>query len=233
MTNRSRLLGYVVPLAILAALGMHVWTGFVSLMVIGLATGTLAASRMWSHRCARRSSACIDAITKLALSAYSPANTSHAERVAELAGRLAQQMGLPRRNAALIRAAGYLHDIGRYIENEYTSDCWHVAKGADLVSRLPVLCETADWIRHHHTWHNGVSCLASLGHKKVPIEAAILAVAEHFNESITHDDAETTGLDNAIEDIRRRTGTHFHPAVVKALLATSLRTPTTRSRPVR
>lgn len=216
-------------LAALAALGMYVWTGFASLVVIGLAAGVLAALRMWLRWCARRKASFIDAIVSLALSAYSPADRSHAERVAALAERLAQEMGLPRRKIAMIRTAGYLHDIGRYIKDEYTSDCWHVAKGADLVSHLPVLCETADWIRHHHTWHNGVSCLASLAMAKVPIEAAILAVAEHF-DTIIHDDAERDGLDDAIEDVRRRTGTQFHPAVVKALLVTSLQTPPTHSR---
>lgn len=107
-------------------------------------------------------------------------------------------MGLPRRKIALIRAAGYLHDIGRYIEDGHTSDCWHVAKGANLVSCLPVLCETSEWIRHHHTWHNGISCLASLAHQKVPVEAAILAVAEHF-DTIIHDGTEQAGLNEAIE----------------------------------
>ena len=223
-------MGCAMPLAALAALGMYVWTGFVSLAVIGLTAGVFAALRMWSRRCARRRSACIDSIVTLALSAYSPADRSHAERVAALAERLAQEMGLPRRNVALIRAAGYLHDIGRYIKDEYTSDCWHVAKGADIVSHLPVLCETADWIRHHHTWHNGVSCLASLAHQKVPIEAAILAVAEHF-DTIIHDGTEQARLDEAIEDVRRRAGTQFHPTVVKALLAISLQTPPTHSRP--
>lgn len=89
MKNRSRLVGYVVPLAVLAALGMYLWTGFVSLMVIGLITGVLATLPIWSRRCARRRSACIDSIVKLALSAYSPADRKHAERVASLAERLA------------------------------------------------------------------------------------------------------------------------------------------------
>lgn len=228
MNNRSRLVEYVVPLAALAALGMYLWTGFVSLLVTGMTAGALAVLPIWSRRCARRRAAYIDSIVQLALSAYSPADRSHVERVALLAERLAQEMGLPRRRAALIRAAGYLHDIGRYIEDEYTSDCWHVAKGANLVSCLPVLCDTSEWIRHHHTWHNGMSCLASLAHQNVPIEAAILAVAEHF-DTITHDDAEQAGLDEAIEGVRRRAGTQFHPAVVKALLATSLQTPVTHS----
>lgn len=228
MKNRSRLVEYAMPLAALTALGMYMWTGFVSLMVIGLIMGVLSALPIWSRRYARRRAAYIGSIVRIALSACSPADRSHAERVAELAGRLAQEMGLPQRKVALIRTVGYLHDIGRYIKDEYTSDCWHTAKGADLVSRMPVLCETADWIRHHHTWHNGISCLASLAHQKVPIEAAILAVAEHF-DTITHDDAEHAGLDEAIEDVRRRVGTQFHPAVVKALLATSLQTPATHS----
>lgn len=229
MKNRSRLVGYAVPIAALAALGMYVWTGSVSLLVTGLTACALAVLPIWSRRCARRRAAYIDSIVKLALSAYPPADRSHAERVASLAERLAQEMGLPQRKAALIRAAGYLHDIGRYIKDEYTSDCWHTAKGADLVSRMPVLDETADWIRHHHTWHNGISCLASLAHQKVPIEAAILAVAEHF-DTITHDGTEQAGLDEAIEGVRRRAGTQFHPTVVKALLATSLQTPPTHLR---
>ncbi len=221
MKTRNRFEQHVTLLAVLAALWMYAWIGLVGILVIGLPVCMFAALRLWSRWCAWRA-AYLDAIVTLALNTYGSAERKHAERVAELSAALAGEMRFSARKIALIRAAGYLHDIGKHIKDDLVDDRWHVAKGANLVSRLPILSETADWIRHHHTWHNGVSCLASLAMAKVPVEAAILVVAEHFDTS-THGDAECAELDNAVDDIRRRTGTQLHPAVVKAFLAVMLR----------
>lgn len=221
MKTGNKLEQHVTLLAVLAGLWTYAWIGLVGILVICLPACMFAALRLWSRWCAWRA-AYIDAIVTLALSTYGPAERKHAERVAELSATLAGEMRFSARKIALIRAAGYLHDIGKHIKDDLVDDRWHVAKGADLVSRLPILSETADWIRHHHTWYNGVSCLAPLAMAKVPIEAAILAVAEHFDTAI-HSDAECPESDSAVDDIRRRTGTQLHPAVVKAFLVVMLR----------
>lgn len=222
MKTGNRLRKHVILLTTITALGMYVWTRLDGLLVLGLAACVLSMLWLWSRWHARKA-AYIDAITSFVLGLYTPEYRSHAERVAELAEKLAEEMGLPKRKVVLIRAAGIMHDIGRYIKGEYIDDRMHVVKGADLVSHLSVLYETADWIRHHHTWHNGVSSFISLAMTKVPIEAAILAVAEHFDE-ITHDESDLMTVDDAVEYIRQRIGTQFHPAVVKALLITALQT---------
>ena len=222
MKTKCRFEQHVILLAVPVALWMHARTGLAgTLLTVYLTACVFITARLWSRWHAWRS-AYIDAIVTLALNVYSPAERMHAERVAELSAAIAKEMGFSIRKITLIRVAGYLHDIGKHIKGDIVDDRWHVAKGADLVSRLPILSETADWIRHHHTWHNGVSCLASLAMAKVPIEAAILAVAEHF-DTATCGDAESAEFDDAVEDVRRRTGTQLHPAVVKAFLAVMLR----------
>jgi putative nucleotidyltransferase with HDIG domain len=212
---------HVTLLAVLAAVWMYAWIGLAGVLAIGLPVCILTTLRLWSRWCAWRT-AYIDTIITLVLNIYSPAERRHAGRVAELSAAIAREMGFSVRKIALVRAAGYLHDIGKHIKDDIVDDRWHVAKGADLVSRLPVIGETADWIRHHHTWHNGISCLASLATAKFPMEAAILAVAEYF-DTATHGDFESDQPVNVLEDIRRRTGTQFHPEVVKAFLKVMLR----------
>lgn len=221
MKTKCRFEQYVMLLAVPVALWMHARIGIAGTLAVCFAACMFITARLWSRWCAWRS-AYVDAVVTLALNTYDSTERRHAERVAELSVAIAGEMGFSERKIRLIRATGYLHDIGKHIKDDIVDDRWHVAKVADLVSHLPILSETADWIRHHHTWHNGVSCLASLAMAKVPIEAAILAVAEHF-DTATCGDTESAEFDNAVDDVRRRTGTQFHPAVVKAFLAVMLR----------
>ncbi|MCK7470779.1 MAG: HD domain-containing protein [Desulfomicrobium escambiense] len=47
--------------------------------------------------------------------------------------------------------------------------------------------ETVTWIRHHHEWYNGMGYPDCLAAEQIPLEARILAVADHTTAAMTSD----------------------------------------------
>ncbi|MHB9038497.1 MAG: hypothetical protein ACYC64_17735 [Armatimonadota bacterium] len=101
---------------------------------------------------------------------------AHCRRVADMSEKIAQELRLPAKQLALVRALGILHEID----------------GVDAIT------------------------------VNMPLEFAILDVADYF-DCITHDGSESMSMDEAMEEIRRRAGTHYAPVVVRALMRVTMR----------
>jgi HD-GYP domain-containing protein (c-di-GMP phosphodiesterase class II) len=69
-------------------------------------------------------------------------------------------------------------------------------------------------VKYHHKWYNGKG-YPDDRIEELPIEAAIIAVADAFDAMVNDSKMQ---LDKAIDNIRREAGTRFHPEVVKAFL---------------
>lgn len=253
----------VVVSLMLAYLYVHV--GALAFVLTGLPV--MALRDFYSHW-VREQTAYLDTITTLAtyMQHYHPYTRGHLKRVAELSERLAREMRLPAESIRHISHAGLLHDIGKIGVSEQILDKtgklepeeWerikaHPVAGAEIISHLDFLDSIVDWIKYHHKWHDGRGYPDTDGTDAIPIEAAIIAVADSF-DAMT-DDRElslewvcdscgfkpTDGtrpevcpecgatksrtyrvpktLDQAIDELRRGSGSQFHPAVVKAFLA--------------
>jgi len=156
----------------------------------------------------------------------------HSVRVAELAVRLTQELGLGRREVELMRMAGMLHDLGvigvrddilnkpgplREDESEIIRR--HPDIGADMIRWHPALAAVAPLVRHHHERWDGSGYPAGLKGEVVPMGARIIAVAESF-DFITNKwpyRANPSTAANAIRDISEHSGSWYDPAVVDAL----------------
>jgi putative nucleotidyltransferase with HDIG domain len=153
----------------------------------------------------------------------------HSVRVSELAMKIAIAMGLPRDEVENIRAAGLLHDIGKF---EITTDLirkaaelsneereaisQHTDIGAQIVSRIgPVLQRAVPIIMAHHEFFG--SGIKATGHAKIPRGAHIVAVADAYDAMIS-DRPYRKGRPpwQAIEEIRKGAGAQFDPAVIEA-----------------
>lgn len=136
-----------------------------------------------------------DTITTLGtyMQHYHPYTRGHLKRVAEMSERLARELKLPTGSIMLMQDAGMLHDIGKVAVPEkildkigrLTDDEWntikeHPVKGAEIISHLEFLDRIVGWVKYHHKWHNG-SGYPDDGTKEVPVEAAIIAVADAFD----------------------------------------------------
>ena len=167
-----------------------------------------------------------------ALDARDRYTESHSIRVAELAGRLGEQLELGDREVELIRTAGSLHDLGKIgvrddILNKpgpLTEEEWEIMRrhpdiGADMIAQHSALAEVAPLVRHHHERWDGTGYPASLKADVIPFGARILSVADSF-DTITgarlYRRSVMTPIEG-VEDISRRANQWYDPNVVDAL----------------
>jgi putative nucleotidyltransferase with HDIG domain len=156
----------------------------------------------------------------------------HCEEVAELAGRIAVELGLSDAVAVRCRLGGWLHDIGklaipdRVLRESQTSEearttlRQHVELGADIVSRLWALGGAHAAVRHHHERYDGTGYPDALAGDEIPIDARIVAAADAWS-AITTGRAYQKALDppRALDQLRASAGRSLDPAVVAALAA--------------
>ena len=167
-----------------------------------------------------------------ALDARDRYTESHSTRVAEIAGRLGEQLELSDRDIELIRTAGSLHDLGKIgvpdgilrkpgplSEEEWEIMRRHSDVGADMIAQHSALAAVAPVVRHHHERWDGSGYPAGLKGDVIPFGARILSVADSF-DTITgtrlYRKSQMTALEG-VEDISRRANAWYDPNVVDAL----------------
>lgn len=167
-----------------------------------------------------------------ALDARDRYTESHSIRVADLAGKLGDQLELGDREGELLRTAGSLHDLGKIgvrddILNKpgpLTEDEWEIMRrhpdiGADMIAQHSALRDVAPLVRHHHERWDGSGYPSGLKGDVIPFGARILSVADSF-DTITGPRLYRRSLMTPIEgveDISRRAGHWYDPNVVDAL----------------
>ncbi len=156
----------------------------------------------------------------------------HCAEVADLAGRIATELGLSEGVALRCRLGGWLHDIGklaipdRVLQAASTSDearailRTHVDRGAEIVSQLAALGGAAGAVRHHHERYDGTGYPDALAGDEIPIDARIVAAADAWS-AIRAGRPYQEALDpaRALQQIQASAGSSLDPAVVAALAA--------------
>ncbi len=155
----------------------------------------------------------------------------HSVRVSRISDDIARVMGLPSFERENIKIAGLLHDIGKTevsmdivrkaasltsSERELMSS--HTEKGARIISLVGgVLEEAVPIVMAHHKYYFEDKDFSSNKTEKIPIGAAVIAVADSYDAMIT-DRPYRKGRQpwEAFEVIEKGAGKQFHPQVVKA-----------------
>ena len=102
----------------------------------------------------------------------------------------------------------------------------HAARGAEIVSRISSLKDSVPAIRHHHERWDGLGYPDGLSGKEIPIEAAIIAVADAWDAMTTDRPyAVALAMDEAVLQIHAGKGKQFNPVVVDAFASVSRRRP--------
>lgn len=205
------------------------WGGFLALN--GLLIGTLSDQRVANVRELREAHFGIIEILAKYLQAADRYTKAHSIRVADLAEKTAQKMGLPQTVIENIRVGALLHDIGkveistRLIQKaaglsvaEQAEMASHTVRGAEIVGSLgSILRGAIPVIEHHHNHYSGSSNSDGGCGEEIPIGARVVAVADAYDAIVT-DRSYRRGRtpQEAIQIIREAAGTQFDPDVVKA-----------------
>ncbi|HWB68723.1 MAG TPA: HD domain-containing phosphohydrolase [Solirubrobacterales bacterium] len=174
----------------------------------------------------------LDALRRLARVAEyrDDATHEHTERVGHVSRLLAGELGLPPVEAALLRQAAPLHDIGKLAvpdaillkpgkldASEFDQIKAHTIAGADILSgsRSETLRLAEQIALTHHEWWDGSGYPSGLAGDSIPISGRIVALADVF-DALSHPrpykDAWPVG--KAVAEIERLAGTQFDPEVI-------------------
>lgn len=156
----------------------------------------------------------------------------HSRRVARYSEKIARRMGLSRQEAARIRAAAAVHDVGKLhvskevldkpgalTDDEFAIIRRHSLGGAEMVEPVGD-DELTSIVRHHHERLDGRGYPDALKGEQIPLGARIVAVADTF-DAITSPRPYRPAARHrvAIDTLREAAGTQLDPDAVKAFLS--------------
>jgi putative nucleotidyltransferase with HDIG domain len=183
----------------------------------------------------------LDAIETLnaTVEAKDPYTAGHSARVQRAALALGHELELPPEDLDALRLGGLFHDIGkiatpdaillkpgRLTEAEFERMKEHSAEGARIVGKLGSLRQLVPIIRHHHERWDGRGYPDGLAGDEIPLLAAIVGLADAWDAMTTERPyAAAVPVDEALEEIRRGSGSQFSPVVAEALLGVFERDP--------
>jgi len=157
----------------------------------------------------------------------------HSLRVARLAVRMGQRLGLEATVLEVLRTGALLHDIGRIAVPD---EVWlktaaldaderdrvqqHVVLGARILESAPFLERERQIVRHHHERWDGKGYPDGLTGDEIPMLARIVGVCDAY-EALTSKRPWRTARsrDEALAVLTAGAGTEYDPALVQALAA--------------
>ncbi len=158
---------------------------------------------------------------------------NHGQRVQHYSVRICEQMGLSEDIIADLQIASLFHDIGKLnVPDELLNKAGNLTQEEfDCIRKHPAdsgillegrfdnsrVCEIAT---QHHEWIDGTGYPLGLTEDQIVLEAKIIAVADSY-DAMTSDRAYRRALppSEAVEELRRFSGTHYEPKVVEALIS--------------
>lgn len=156
----------------------------------------------------------------------------HSERVMEYSVKLAGEINLPDSDITLLRYAAFLHDIGKIEidrnllnkadilnDREFNTIQQHCRWGSEIVKAVPLLDKTTSIILHHHENYNGSGYPHGLSGENIPLLARIIRVADSYDAMTSNRPyRKAMSNDEALEEIKRCSGTMFDPKLVPHFL---------------
>jgi GGDEF domain-containing protein len=187
----------------------------------------LAAQRQRRHRSARRQA---HAVLMAAVEARHPALRDRLRIVAYRAISLARRLQLDRAEIDDIALAAELQQVGllalpeSVLEKEALDEAEramlhsHTAKGAKIIAAAPGLAGVARLVRSSAEHFDGSGYPDGLENEAIPLGARVIAVSVTFaamTERQPH--REPVRPDEALAELRHKSGSQFDPRVVEAL----------------
>ena len=157
----------------------------------------------------------------------------HSASVVEIATAIAREMGKSESFVEQIEEAAIRHDLGKVAwphqvlrkpailnEQEEEEYKWtHPDVSAAIAARAGSSEQVVEMITYHHEREDGQGYPHKLSGDRIPIGSRILCVADSF-DAMVHDRwyKRKRTLQNAIDEVKRCSGTQFDPVIVEAFL---------------
>jgi len=153
---------------------------------------------------------------------------AHNYRVAWIAARIAERMGLRGSEMQALIAGSFLHDVGKIgipdgillkpgklDDEEFVVMRTHVEQGEQIVNGMGWLDGAKDVVAAHHEKWNGTGYPRRISGEAIPPAARIFAVADVFDALCSKRPyKEPMGFEAAMAILEKDTGSHFDPAVM-------------------
>lgn len=157
---------------------------------------------------------------------------NHSEQVALLTKSIAIKMRLSSETITNAYYAGLVHDIGKILINQdilnkkgrLTDDEFDVIKmhpswGYETLSKSKTLKDVAKIVLHHHERWDGQGYPHNIKKDDIPLVSRILCIADSYDAMINKRSyRDALSIDEAIEEIKRCSGTQFDPNIVEVFL---------------
>ena len=155
----------------------------------------------------------------------------HGERVGQASAMIARELGMGEERLEVVRIAGILHDVGKLgvptrllrkdgplTPEERRVIELHPEYGHEIVRGIGFLGEARSAILHHHERIDGTGYPYGLTGDQIPVLARVVAVADAFDAmTSTRSYSRARPVATALAELERCAGTHFDPAMVRAL----------------
>ncbi len=155
---------------------------------------------------------------------------AHNYRVAWIATRIAERLGLQGHAMQALIAGSFLHDVGKIgipdaillkpgklDDDEFDTMRSHVQQGEEIVTGIGWLEGAAAVVSGHHEKWNGAGYPRGLAGEAIPLAARIFAVADVFDALCSKRPYKAPlGFEAAMAILERDSGSHFDPAVMDA-----------------
>jgi HD-GYP domain-containing protein (c-di-GMP phosphodiesterase class II)/ABC-type Mn2+/Zn2+ transport system permease subunit len=223
---------HVLLLAALVLLGVGLWQQY--------ASGAIRASlqALFAHDPAERIRVGLSPAVRalvVATEAKDRDTAEHNERVANLAVRIGDELGLRPEWSRALAQGGMVHDVGkleipdavlnkpgRLTDEEFAMVKKHPVVGWEMARRLGMMREELEVIRHHHERWDGHGYPDGLAAEEIPLLARILAVADVY-DALTSDRSYRAAwsVEQVDAYLREHAGSAFDPQCVAAWLRCS------------
>lgn len=157
----------------------------------------------------------------------------HVEDTALFAEKIAKKLNLSKKEIEDIKHAAILHDLGKIgIREEILSKKGsltakereemqkHPLIAADILKSIHALSGSLPAVLHHHECYDGRGYPYGLKGEEIPLSARIVAIADVYQALISDRPyRKAYSKKKALDIIKKESGTHFDPKIVKSLLA--------------
>lgn len=159
----------------------------------------------------------------------------HCSRIALFSMMVGEELGLDPNQLVKLNLSAFYHDVGKVKvplsilqkPGKLTEEEWEIMKlhttyGKEILSEtnIPVLKKAGEIVEQHHERYDGKGYPKGLTGDKIAIEAAIISIVDSF-DAMTTDRTYRRGRtkEEALEEIKRCSGTMYNPEIVEVFLA--------------